>query len=53
MLGSYAAIGVRKDEPQLLKSIDEAIAASHANGTYDKLQSKYFNFTISDTAANP
>ncbi|WP_419759873.1 transporter substrate-binding domain-containing protein [Acidisoma sp.] len=53
VLGSYAAIGVRKDEPELLKNIDEAIAAIHANGTYDKLQSKYFNFSIYEPSANP
>ena len=53
VLGSYAAIGIRKDEPELLKKIDEAIAAIHANGTYDKLQSKYFNFSIYEPSANP
>jgi lysine/arginine/ornithine transport system substrate-binding protein len=52
VLGSFVAIGVRKNEPELLKKIDEAIAAIHANGTYDKLQAKYFNFSIYQPSAN-
>ena len=51
VLGSYIAIGVRKDEPDLLKKIDWAIKEIHANGTYDKLQSKYFNFSIYNAQA--
>ncbi|MBB5374137.1 ABC transporter substrate-binding protein [Acidocella aromatica] len=46
VLGSYIAIGVRKDEPELLKKIDEAIAAIHANGTYKKIEAQYFNFDV-------
>lgn len=46
VLGSYIAIGIRKDEPKLKARIDKAIAAIHANGTYDKIQSQYFNFSI-------
>ena len=46
ILGSYSAIGVRKDDPQLLHAIDEAIATIHADGTYSKLQAKYFNFSV-------
>ena len=46
VLGSYIAIGVRKDEPHLLKKINEAIAAIIANGTYKKIESKYFNFDV-------
>jgi lysine/arginine/ornithine transport system substrate-binding protein len=53
VLGSYVAIGVRKDEPELLAKIDQAIAAIHANGTYDKLQSKYFNFSIYQPSTTP
>lgn len=51
VLGSYIAIGVRKDEPKLLKKIDWAIAKLHANGQYDKIQAKYFNFSIYNAAA--
>lgn len=51
VLGSYIAIGVRKDEPELLKKIDWAIKEIHANGTYDKLQAKYFNFSIYNAEA--
>ncbi|HTI03006.1 MAG TPA: ABC transporter substrate-binding protein [Acidisoma sp.] len=52
VLGSYVAIGVRKNEKALLAKIDEAIAALHKDGTYDKLQSKYFNFSIYQASAN-
>ncbi|GLR67281.1 ABC transporter substrate-binding protein [Acidocella aquatica] len=51
VLGSYIAIGVRKDEPELLKQIDTAIAAIIANGTYKKIESQYFNFDV--YGANP
>ena len=51
VLGSYIAIGVRKDEPELLKKIDWAIKEIHANGTYTKLQAKYFNFNIYNAEA--
>ena len=52
VLGSYVAIGVRKDEPELLAKIDQAIAAIRADGTYKKLESKYFNFDVYNPAAN-
>ena len=50
VLGSYIAIGVRKDEPELLKKIDAAIAAIIANGTYKKIESHYFNFDVYGTS---
>jgi lysine-arginine-ornithine-binding protein len=46
VLGSYIAIGVRKDEPHLLKKIDWAIAQIIANGTYKKIEAQYFNFDV-------
>ena len=46
VLGSYIAVGVRKDEPELLKKIDEAIAEIIKNGTYKKIEAKYFNFDV-------
>ena len=51
VLGSYIAIGVRKDEPELLKKIDWAIAQLHKTGEYNKLQAKYFNFSIYNAEA--
>jgi ABC-type amino acid transport substrate-binding protein len=53
LLGSYAAIGIRKNEPELLAKIDEAIAAIIADGTYKKIESQYFNFSIYMPSANP
>ncbi|NNM56122.1 transporter substrate-binding domain-containing protein, partial [Acidocella sp.] len=41
----------RKNEPELLKKIDSAIAAIIANGTYKKIESHYFNFDV--YGANP
>jgi lysine/arginine/ornithine transport system substrate-binding protein len=46
VLGSYIAIGIRKDEPELKAHIDKAIAAILANGTYKKIEAKYFNFDV-------
>jgi ABC-type amino acid transport substrate-binding protein len=46
VLGSYIAIGIRKDEPDLKAKINQAIAAIHANGTYKKIEAKYFNFDV-------
>ncbi len=51
VLGSYIAIGVRKNEPVLLKKIDMAIADIIKNGTYKKIESQYFNFDV--YGANP
>jgi len=46
VLGSYIAIGVRKDEPELLKKIDWAIAQLHASGKYKEIEAKYFTFDV-------
>jgi len=46
VLGSYIAIGVRKNEPQLKAKLDKAIAAIIKNGTYKKIESRYFNFDV-------
>lgn len=53
VLGSYIAIGVRKDEPVLLKKINWAIGEIHRNGTYKKLEAKYFNFDVYSTMPAP
>ncbi|OYV31238.1 MAG: ABC transporter substrate-binding protein, partial [Acidocella sp. 20-61-6] len=41
VLGSYIAIGLRKDEPELKHMIDKAIATIRKNGTYQKIEAKY------------
>jgi len=46
VLGSYIAIGIRKDEPKLKARIDWAIANIIKNGTYKKIESRYFNFDV-------
>jgi lysine/arginine/ornithine transport system substrate-binding protein len=46
VLGSYIAIGLRKDEPALKAKIDGAIATILKNGTYKKIEAKYFNFNV-------
>ena len=46
VLGSYIAIGVRKNEPALKDSLNKAIADLIKNGTYKKIEAKYFNFDI-------
>jgi len=46
VLGSYVAIGIRKDEPKLLAKIDKGIADIIANGTYKKIEAQYFNFDV-------
>lgn len=51
VLGSYVAIGIRKDEPELLKKIDWAIARLHQTGEYNKIQAKYFKINIYNAEA--
>ncbi len=51
LISAFTGIGMRKDEPELLAKINEAIAAIHANGTYDRLQAKYFTINIYQPAA--
>jgi lysine/arginine/ornithine transport system substrate-binding protein len=46
VLGSFIAIGIRKDEPELKAMINKAIAAIIANGTYKKIEAQYFNFDV-------
>jgi lysine/arginine/ornithine transport system substrate-binding protein len=46
VLGSFIAIGVRKDEPALTKAIDKGIADIIKDGTYKKIEAKYFNFSV-------
>ncbi|MBV8467981.1 MAG: ABC transporter substrate-binding protein [Burkholderiales bacterium] len=45
-LGEGAGIGVRKADKPLKEAINKALADIHKDGTYDKLQKKYFDFDI-------
>jgi lysine/arginine/ornithine transport system substrate-binding protein len=46
VLGSFIAIGIRKDEPLLKAKIDKAIAAIIKSGEYKTIEAKYFNFDV-------
>jgi arginine/ornithine transport system substrate-binding protein len=48
--GGGVGIAVRKDDTELKNKINAALKAIKANGTYNKLQSKYFDFDISGDA---
>lgn len=45
-LGSGAAIGLRKEDTALKAAIDKAIAAMLKDGTYKKIEKKYFSFDV-------
>lgn len=45
-LGGGAAIALRKDDQAQLAIINQALAAIHADGTYTKLEKKYFTFDV-------
>jgi len=44
--GQGAGIAVRKDEQALADKFTTAIAAIRADGTYKKIQDKYFDFDV-------
>ena len=44
--GAEVGIALRKDDPGLKAAINKAIANIRGNGTYDKIQKKYFAFDI-------
>ena len=43
--GEQYGIGVSKDNPDLLKAINDALATLRSNGTYDEIYSKWFGET--------
>ena len=43
---AYAHIGVRKNNPELVDAINEAIVHIKLNGDYDRIVRKYFPFSI-------
>jgi len=45
-LGNGTAIGLRKEDTDLKAKIDKAIAAIRADGTYEKIEKRYFSFDI-------
>jgi arginine/ornithine transport system substrate-binding protein len=46
ILGEGAGIAVRKDDHKLLADFNEALKAIRADGTYKRLNDKYFDFDI-------
>ncbi len=46
ILGSAAAIGVRKSDPDLRDALDNALAEMRKDGTYQTIAKKYFGFDI-------
>ncbi|HJU50564.1 MAG TPA: transporter substrate-binding domain-containing protein, partial [Pseudogulbenkiania sp.] len=46
ILGTGTAIGLRKDDADLRQQINQALAAIHQDGTYQRLAKKYFSFDI-------
>lgn len=46
LFGEGAGIAIRKDEKDLRELLNKAIAATRADGTYQKVQAKYFDFDI-------
>jgi len=46
IFGIGVGAGIRKEDTELTNKINAAIAEIRANGTYDKISAKYFNFDI-------
>jgi len=45
-LGNGAGIGMRKEDTDLVKKVDAAIASMIKDGTYKKIEGKYFAFDV-------
>ncbi len=48
IFGVGTGIGLRKGDTELTTAINQAIAAMHKDGTYDRIAKKYFDFNIYD-----
>ena len=46
ILGAGTAIGMRKNDADLNRRVNDAISAIRQDGTYERLQKKYFDFDI-------
>ena len=46
VIGEGVGVAVRKKDPDLKEQLNKAIAAIRANGTYDSLRKKYFDYDI-------
>lgn len=46
IFGVGTGVGIRKGDKALTEAINQAIAAMHKDGTYDRLAKKYFDFNI-------
>ncbi|WP_024304606.1 ABC transporter substrate-binding protein [Pseudogulbenkiania sp. MAI-1] len=46
ILGTGTAIGLRKEDTDLRQQINQALAAIHQDGTFQRLAKKYFSFDI-------
>ncbi|MFD0915170.1 transporter substrate-binding domain-containing protein [Pseudahrensia aquimaris] len=46
VFGKGVGVGVRKGDAELLKKFNDAIAKVRADGTYDEIAKKYFEFNI-------
>ena len=44
--GEGAGIAIRKGDTELVEKFNAAIDAIRANGTYDKINAKYFEFDV-------
>ncbi|HCO60318.1 MAG TPA: hypothetical protein DIT58_09025, partial [Porticoccaceae bacterium] len=44
--GEGIGIGLRKNDQALLEAFNQAIDAIRANGTYQKINAKYFDFDL-------
>jgi polar amino acid transport system substrate-binding protein len=46
IFGPGVGVGIRKEDKDLLAKVNAAIKQIRADGTYDKISKKYFNFNI-------
>jgi len=45
-LGAGTAIGLRKGDKEHVDMINKALVAIHQNGTFEKIEKKYFSFEV-------